>query len=257
MAQLHHLGAAQELRSDLPAHHARRLQGHLQGESGQALRLARQAARRQTVPDGRQVHGRGRLSVHDPALDHAHRDGFGQMAEPQGLCRPRRRAPEGAGGAQGGGIDQIAERQTTEERTFSSVVCPQSSVVYLSGGPIVTVSLPTPSISHSSLSPATVAATPDGVPVMMMSPAASSTISESFTITSGTFQIICARSPSWRILPLTLSAIRPLLGWPILLAGCSGPHGADASKALPISHGRFISREAICRSRRVRSMPTP
>ena len=29
---------------------------HLQGESGQALRLARQAARRQAVPDGRQVH---------------------------------------------------------------------------------------------------------------------------------------------------------------------------------------------------------
>src|SRR5262249_2919026 len=52
------------------------------------------------------------------------------------------------------------------------------------GGPLVTVKLPTPSISHSSLSPATVAATPDGVPVMMMSPAASATISESLPMTS-------------------------------------------------------------------------
>ena len=41
--------------------------------------------------------------------------------------------------------------------------------VYLSIGPIVTDILPMPSTSHSSLSPATQAATPDGVPVMMMS----------------------------------------------------------------------------------------
>ena len=61
---------------------------------------------------------------------------------------------------------------------------------YFSGCPMVTVSLPTPSTSHSILSPATVAATPEGVPVMMMSPAASSTISESFEMISGTFQII-------------------------------------------------------------------
>ena len=59
-----------------------------------------------------------------------------------------------------------------------------------SGCPIVTVSLPTPSTSHSILSPATVAATPDGVPVMMMSPGASSTISDNFEMISGTFQII-------------------------------------------------------------------
>jgi hypothetical protein len=61
---------------------------------------------------------------------------------------------------------------------------------YFSGWPMVTVSLLTPSTSHSILSPATVAATPDGVPVMMMSPEASSTISESFEMISGTFQII-------------------------------------------------------------------
>src|SRR5919198_3623951 len=56
------------------------------------------------------------------------------------------------------------------------------SALYAAGGTIVTVNWPTPSISHSSLSPGTVAATPDGVPVMMMSPAASSTISESLTL---------------------------------------------------------------------------
>ena len=60
---------------------------------------------------------------------------------------------------------------------------------YFSGWPIVTVSLPTFSTSHSILSPATTAATPDGVPVMMRSPAASSTISDSLLIVSGTFQI--------------------------------------------------------------------
>src|SRR5262249_36403486 len=83
---------------------------------------------------------------------------------------------------------------------------------HLAGGPIVTVKLPTPSISHSSVSPGTVAATPDGVPVMMISPAASATVSDSLPMTSATFQIICARSPSCRSLPLALSAMRPLLG---------------------------------------------
>ena len=61
---------------------------------------------------------------------------------------------------------------------------------YFNGCPIVTFSVPTPSISQSILSPATVAATPDGVPVRMMSPAASSTISVSLEMTSWTFQII-------------------------------------------------------------------
>ena len=67
---------------------------------------------------------------------------------------------------------------------------PERRLYYFNGWPIVTWSFPTPSISHSILSPATVAATPEGVPVMMMSPAARSTISESFEIISGTFQII-------------------------------------------------------------------
>src|ERR1700733_4807461 len=118
------------------------------------------------------------------------------MAERQGLRRPRRRAPEGAGGVEGGRLGAVvvlfAPPQAGEE-------------IYFSGGPIMPLSLPTPSTLHSILSQATVAATPDGVPVMMMSPAASSTISESFAMISGTFQIIWFKSPSWRTLPLTLS----------------------------------------------------
>ena len=90
------------LRPDFPADDARRIQEDLQGKSRQALRLARQAARRQAVPDGRQVHCRRRLSVHGAALVAAYRDRLGEMAERQGLCRSRRRAPEGAGGAEGG-----------------------------------------------------------------------------------------------------------------------------------------------------------
>src|SRR5262245_54428216 len=52
-------------------------------------------------PDGRQIHGRRCLPVHGAALDRAHRHGPRQVAQPQGLCRPRRRAPQGAGSAQG------------------------------------------------------------------------------------------------------------------------------------------------------------
>jgi len=37
MAQFHHVGAAQKFRPGFPADHARRLQGYLQGELGQAL----------------------------------------------------------------------------------------------------------------------------------------------------------------------------------------------------------------------------
>jgi hypothetical protein len=92
---------------------------------------------------------------------------------------------------------------------------------------MVTVSEPTPSITHSSLSPTIVAATPDGVPVMMMSPATSSTISDKLEMISGTFQINWSRSPSWRILPLHLSVILPLVGWPVSVAGLIVPQGAE------------------------------
>ena len=46
---------------------------------------------------------------------------------------------------------------------------------YVAIGPIVTVSFPTPSTSHSSLSPTASAPTPAGVPVRITSPAASAT----------------------------------------------------------------------------------
>ena len=96
-------------------------------------------------------------------------------------------------------VDRVAARPKVQEALKAEGLVASScsfpsplagEEIHFSGGPIVTLSLPTPSTSHSILSPATVAATPDGVPVMMMSPAASSTISESFEMISGTFQII-------------------------------------------------------------------
>ena len=95
-------------------------------------------------------------------------------------------------------VDRVAARPKVQEALKAEGWCSslffsllrKREEIYFSGGPIVTLSVPTPSTSHSILSPATVAATPDGVPVMMMSPAASSTISESFEMISGTFQII-------------------------------------------------------------------
>ncbi len=57
---------------------------------------------------------------------------------------------------------------------------------FYSGLPIVTFRVPTPSTPHSILSPGESADTPAGVPVMMMSPAASPTCSDSFSMISGT-----------------------------------------------------------------------
>ena len=83
----------------------------IEGESRQALRLGRQAAGWQVVPDGQHVHRRRRLPVHDPALGGAGRYRHRQVAEPQGLCRPRHRAPQGAGGAEGGGVDLVLDER--------------------------------------------------------------------------------------------------------------------------------------------------
>ena len=93
----------------------------------------------------------------------------------------------GSGSAE---VPKVPGIALVQSRAVSSGLLGCSGRIYFSGWPMVTVSLPTPSTSHSILSPATVAATPDGVPVMMMSPAASSTISESLEMISGTFQII-------------------------------------------------------------------
>src|SRR6266550_165371 len=72
-----------------------------------------------------------------------------------------------------------------------------------------------PSTPHSILSPGESAATPAGVPVMMMSPAPISTCCESFQMISGTLQISSDRSPFCRSVPLTESQILPFAGWPI------------------------------------------
>src|SRR6266851_3494401 len=52
-------------------------------------------------------------------------------------------------------------------------------------------------------------------------------------------------------------ALLPFAGWPIFEAGCRAPQGAEWSNDFPTSHGRSFLRAASCRSRRVRSMPTP
>src|SRR6185437_4708288 len=144
---------------------------------------------------GRQVYGRRRLSVHGAALVAAHRGRSLQVAQHQGLHGSRRGAAQGAGSAQGrrAGLIVIPGARAFWARApgiFNALRGFRNDTRYFSGCPIVIFSVPTPSTSHSILSPATVAATPDGVPVRMMSPGASSTISESLEMTSGTFQII-------------------------------------------------------------------
>src|SRR5207342_2234609 len=99
--------------------------------------------------------------------------------------------------------------------------------VAYSGLPIATFSVPTPSTPHSIWSPGLSAETPAGVPVMMMSPAASATCCESCQMISGTFQISSVRSPFCVSLPLTVSQILPFEGWPILEAGCRAEQGAE------------------------------
>ena len=48
---------------------------------------------------------------------------LGQVAEPEGLCRPRRRPPQGAGGAEGGRVDQVARRVTSPAGRSSPSAC--------------------------------------------------------------------------------------------------------------------------------------
>jgi glutathione S-transferase len=49
-------------------------------------------------------------------MDQPHRHGPRQVADPQGLCGPRRRPPQGAGGAESGGSDQITDASMTSFR---------------------------------------------------------------------------------------------------------------------------------------------
>src|SRR6185437_3549266 len=104
---------------------------------------------------------------------------------------------------------------------------PASTRIAYSGWPIDTFSVPTPSTPHSILSPGLSCETPAGVPVMMMSPAASPTCWESCQIISGTFQISSVRSPFCVSVPFTVSQILPFEGWPIFEAGCIAEQGAE------------------------------
>ena len=101
MAQLHHLGAAQELRADLSADHARRLQADCAPEHRRPLQVGRPEARRPPVSDGRSIHGAGRLSVRDDQLGAARRHSARPVPEPEGVPRTRRCPPEGAGSHEG------------------------------------------------------------------------------------------------------------------------------------------------------------
>src|SRR5262249_56480687 len=116
-------------------------------------------------------------------------------------------ADEGQGSQEGRGVDPVRQaRRRASRRGRDGLRQPSTDVTnHFAGGPIVTVRVPTPAISHSSLSPAATAATPAGGPVMMMSPAAGATRSDSFSIPPGTVPIIFPRAPSCAHLPLPLS----------------------------------------------------
>ena len=102
-------------------------------------------------------------------------------------------------------------------------------------------SLRFPSMDPTMTSPRWTAPTPAGVPVKIRSPGLSVNSIESWLTISGTFQIIWARSPACRGSPLRARVMRPVAGWPTALAGCSGPQGAEPSKALAASHDRRIA----------------
>jgi hypothetical protein len=116
---------------------------------------------------------------------------------------------------------------------------------------------PSPSIPPVITSPRSTGPTPSGVPVMMISPGFKAIEWEQIEIISETGQISLEMSESCFIAPLTASQIRPVFGCLTSDTGRSGAMGADRSKPLPQSQGRPCSRACSCRSRRVRSMPTP
>ena len=125
------------------------------------------------------------------------------------------------------------------------------------GLPIVTFSVPTPSTPHSILSPGESAATPAGVPVMMMSPAPSATCCDSLPD-----DLRHAPDQFGEVALLPFGAVDRKPDLALRRDGRSSRpaaarrQGAEWSNDLPISHGRSFLRAACCRSRRVRSMPT-
>ena len=128
----------------------------------------------------------------------------------------RHRAQSAAGSAAGlcaGGdrrrsrlIERASEKAPNHVRGLFRTRCRGR---YAAGLPIDIFRVPTPSTPHSILSPGETAATPAGVPVMMMSPAAISTCCDNCQMISGTLQISSVRSPFCRSVPLTESQILP------------------------------------------------
>ena len=72
---------------------------------------------------------------------------------------------------------------------------------------------------------------------------------------SATFHIMSLSGASCRTWPLTLSQMRPPGACPE--RGLMAEIGADRSNALAASHGWALAFAANCRSRRVKSTPTP
>ena len=77
-------------------------------------------------------------------------------------------------------------------------------------------------------------ATPDGVPVAMMSPGSRVMPAEMWAISSGTPVIICAQLASWRTSPLTSvrSVISPM-GGAAAASSTTGPSGANVQRLAP------------------------
>ena len=89
-------------------------------------------------------------------------------------------------------------------------------------------------------------ATPDGVPVAMMSPGSRVIPAEMWAMSSGTPVIIWAQLASWRTSPLTrVRRVISPTGGAAAASRTTGPSGANVSSALP----RIHCGSAPCRSR--------
>ena len=96
-------------------------------------------------------------------------------------------------------------------------------------------------------------ATPDGVPVAMMSPGSSVIPLEMYAMSSGTPVIICAQLASWRTSPFTRVRSRiSATGGAAAASSRTGPSGANVSRALPRIHCGSVP----CRSRAETSLMT-
>ena len=177
--------------------------------------------------------------------------------------RPRRLR---AGGGRCGRCDLARDRRAAGRVEDAKKAPDKSGALSISecrqlysASPIATFSVPTPSTPHSILSPGRSCETPAGVPVMMMSPAASFTCCESCQMISGTLQINSVRSPFWVSLPLTVERQgerRDVPGDAPWGDGRKRHTGAAPSNPLERSQGSPFFLASLWRSRSVRSRPT-